>query len=147
MTARYLTSDFQRSLITTIDSLDRSAVDFFVSAPLVIDCSNDRAVFESQLTATQRAFIVDSYKARGRFVSWLARPAYNYTCEKLRERFRLLDQDAVEKVRIFLLEWRKETGRMPYQPGKSASLESGIDIILPIEGIRLSYDLSAVREL
>lgn len=149
MTARYLASDFQKSLLSSIGEMDRTTLDFFVISPLVIDCRGDGAAFDAALTATQRDFVVWQHEEQGlRYTSGLARPAYAYAWQQLHDRFKLLDTGATEIVRSFLQGWVRETGISSGQQRKAVpNFSSGIDILLPRSGIRLSYDHSSVAML
>ena len=149
MVARYLTSDFQRALIASIDEMDRTEVDFFIISPLVIDCRDDGPAFSAALSKVQRDFIAWQHERKDlRFVSGLARPGYQYAWQKLREKFDLLDVSAKKAVQSFLREWSHEIGIQPNQQSKAQlDLSSGIDIVLPQSGIRLSYDHSVVMML
>ncbi len=144
MTAKYLISDFQKALLYRIETCDQTAADFFVVAPLVIDCRDDAAGYNAAVTASQRDTILKRYEAgKLRFVSGLLRPAHAYARQKLVERFRLLDRDAVAQVQAFLSDWSGQRGRRPDQRGRPGEdrLASGVDLLLP-GGLRLGFDLS-----
>lgn len=145
MAAGYLISPLQKELLAQLRQISRDREDFFVEAPLVIDCRDDAETFRSQLTDLQRAEIVEACEAGSlKYVSQLARPAREYARSKVEERRRQLDPAAWREVRSFLDEWRLEVGKRTGQPGKSRPNAFGIDIILPVTGARLSYDISSL---
>lgn len=149
MTANYLISDFQKGLLASIEARDREAVDFFVVAPLVIDCRDDAAEYRTAVTDSQRDTILKRFEAgKLQHVSQLLRPAYAYARRKIEERFRLLDRDAVARVRAFIDDWRCEKEKKPHQRSRPAehSFATGIDVILP-GGMRLAYDLASLTGL
>ncbi len=148
MTSNYLISDFQKSTRAMLEGLDRNAPDFFVTAPFLIDCRDDREAFDRRISTTMRAIVMDRLSKGQRRVSFLGSPVRAYADEKLRSRFRELDADGVEMVRSFLKDWHSETGRKAHQASKGSiypRVSYGFDIILPIADIRLSYDLSSLR--
>lgn len=149
MTARYRISDYQKSLLRQIDGIDRAAIDYFVTAPLLIDCRDDRANFDAALTPSQRDFLMWQFNHQNiRFVSALARPARDYAMGKLRERYLSLDKEGLLRVRHFLQEWITEQDRGVMQKAKpEGNLSAGIDVILPYGGVRLSYDHANVIAL
>lgn len=148
MTAAYLISPVQRALLARLRQLNRDEECFFVDAPLVIDCRDDAETFRSRLTVTQRARIEMAIACGALvYVSQLARPAYAYARDKLEEQYRQLDAVGLYEVRSFLDGWRLEAGRRISQPSKSRPGAFGIDIILPISGARLSFDISSLMGL
>lgn len=148
MMAGYLTTPFQKSILADLRCRDRGAKDFFQVSPLVIDCRGDAEEFRSRVGERQRVDIVERVE-RGalHYVSGLTRPARQYAREKVEERYRLLDKDAREIIDGFLEGWRAETGRQSSQSRRSRADAYGIDIILPLSGVRLSYDLSSLLGL
>lgn len=150
MTAAYLTSDIQREVRAIMARADCEASAFYAEAPFVIDCRADSASFRAALTERQRDFIVERHAQGGlRYVSELARPGKDYAQAQLRRRHAELDRETRAEVDAFLRAWQAERGRAPGQAGKGPeqALASGVDIILPISGIQLSYDLSCVAVL
>lgn len=144
MTANYLISDFQKALLAQIAACDRSAADFFVVGPLVIDCRDDAAGYNAAVTASQRDTILKRFEAgKLRYVSDLLRPAHIYVRRKLVERFKLLDREAVAQVRTFMDDWASQRGRRPDQRPRPAEeyQAMGIDLILP-GGIRIPFVFS-----
>lgn len=139
MTAAYLKSEFQKALEQQLASIDPQSPAFLDSAPLCIDCRADAAAFRARLTPTQLGAI-EALHAKGGLtgVSGLARLARAYAIDQLGERFDALDGAARALVRALLSQWRAGRGTMSDTPG----WDGGIDIILPVSGIRLSYDLS-----
>jgi hypothetical protein len=141
MTAKYRISDFQKSTLAMLEGLDRNANDFFVKAPIVIDCRGDKEAFNLRVSETLRAVTIDKFsKGRLHDVSELGLPAYKYVVEKLRSRYIEFDPNGIKMVRAFLEDWRRETGRKAHQASKllSAHPSSGIEIILPLENVRVS---------
>jgi hypothetical protein len=149
MVAVYLLSAFEKSLLSTIGNADRSAPDYYLISPLLINCRDDAARFDAVVTATQRAWIVKDF-ASGRLksVSGLTRPSYLYARAQLEERYALLSSDGIKTLDEFLIEWRREHRRRADQSGRQDEVAShaGIDIILPT-GTRLPYDLINLRGL
>jgi hypothetical protein len=149
MTANYLISDYQKSTLAMLERLDRNAVDFFVTAPFVIDCRDDKEAFNLRISETMRAVVIDRLATGQRGVSFLGSPVRTYADEKLKSRYREFDPDGIRLLRSFLGSWQSEIGRKGYQSSKlGASQPShGVDIILPIANIRLHYDLSSLHLL
>jgi hypothetical protein len=149
MTANYLISDYQKSTLAMLERLDRNAVDFFTTAPFVIDCRDDKEAFNLRISETMRAVVMDRLSSGHRYVSFLGSPVRGYADEKLQSRYRELDPDGVKMVRSFRDDWRSEVGRKAYQSSKLGTSQPsyGVDIILPIANIRLSYDLSSLNML
>src|SRR3569623_1673513 len=107
MTARYLRSEFENALLAEIGSVDRSAPDYYVKSPLVINCRDDAKAFSELVTERQRYWIVRDFAA-GRLtsVTGLTRPSYLYARAQLRKRRAMLSDESVEALTGFLEEWR-----------------------------------------
>jgi hypothetical protein len=142
VTAAYLKSAFQKEVGQKLADIDPQSTAFSDSALLVIDCRDDAAAFRSRLTDAQIATI-EQWHARGKLlsVSGLARPGHDYAIDKVRERFELLDENVRSQLRTVLQKWRAERERR----GIGNPYESGIEIVLPVNGIRLPYDLSDLQ--
>jgi len=147
MVAGYRLSSLDKNVLRQMETIDRSARDFFTIAPFVVDCRNDSEGFRLNFTEQQRTFIIDEY-AKGRLsvVSQLARPANAYAVEKLRDCRAALTSDTMLKIRRYLENWKNERARKISQMSKSDHPNGsiGIDIIMPISGIRLGYDHAAI---
>lgn len=146
--AGYLTSPIQKSVLTELRRQDRAAPNFFEVSPLIIDCRADAEEFRRRVSERQQSDIVERVE-RGtlEYVSGLTRPARQYAREKVEERYRSLDKDAREAVALYLEGWRTEAGRRPNQSRRTRPHAYGIDIMLPLEGVRLSYDLPSLMGL
>jgi hypothetical protein len=149
MVAGYLRSTFEKEVLSTIADIDRTAVDYYVKSPLLINCRGDATAFNAQVTATQRSWIVKDF-ASGRLtsVTGLTRPSYSYAQAQLRQRHGLLSNDGREVLDAFLKEWQIELDRNGDQLSKldAQTSHAGIDIILPT-GTRLPYDWINLRGL
>ena len=142
MTAKYLQSPIQKDALKLVAGADRTRDDFFVTSPFLIDCRDDVASFNAAVTEVQRAAILDRFRCGDlRYVSQLHRPGLTYAKARLAERIGHLDAETLATLRAFLDDWRSEVGRTPSQAAKAASnLAVGVDIALPLDNIRLSYD-------
>jgi hypothetical protein len=142
-------ADTRKTVRRLLQAVDRNAADFFVVAPFVIDCSDDFEAFEEAVPESVRQMITSSHEQRAlRFVSGLRGGAKLYAMSKLRERFAALDRRTVSQIEALLDEWRTERDRNSTQRSKEPrSLEGGVDIILPLRGIRLSYDLACLTSV
>lgn len=121
---------------------DRTANDYFVRAPLVIDCSDDATEFTASITHDQRQTMVDRY-LRGdlQYVSGLYGNGKDYALRKLRERYSLLDRQTTSQLERLLSDWRSERDRLSGQLSKPpGNFDGGVEIILPLQGIRLKCD-------
>jgi hypothetical protein len=126
---------------------DRTAPDYFVKAPLVIDCTDDADNFTAAVTHDRRqATIIDRYEqGKLTYVSELFGQSKDYALRKLRERYAVLDRETTSELERLLRDWQTERNRLPTQQRKPpGSLDGGIEIILPLCGIRLKYDLSCL---
>ena len=148
MAASYLLTPMEKATLSVINEADTTARDFFITTPFVIDCRDDAENFKARLTEFQRDFIVYRH-GRGQLevVGNLARPGYRYAMEKAKERYRALDKETATRLRAFFDDWRLENGR---KPGQSSKVDVpnpswGVDIILPISGIRIGYSASDLR--
>lgn len=142
MSAKYTWSAFQQQVIEIIETADRNAPDFFVRAPFTIDCRADGEAFRAIAN-------IDAIRERN---SWkplehtgdLRGAAQKYAVAKLREHFDMLDTDARQRAEQFLREWMSERGRSSHQASKSEpgafSAHSGIELALPLDGMRLPYN-------
>lgn len=142
MSAKYTWSPFQQQVIEIIETADRSALDFFVRPPIVIDCRADGEIFCSIAN-------IDAIRERH---SWkplqhtgdLRGAAQEYAQAKLREHFEMLDADARKRVEQFLRDWMSERDRAGHQASKHVpggfSSHSGIELALPLDGMRLPYN-------
>lgn len=128
-------------------SADRTVPDYFVKAPLVIDCTADTEDFTASVTHDRRqATIVDRYdQGQLSYVSELYGRGKDYAMRKLRERYAVLDRETTSALERVLADWQSERNRSPTQlrrpPG---NLDGGVEIILPLRGIRLKYDLACL---
>jgi hypothetical protein len=139
MTAKYTWSAFQHEVLRAIDTADQSAPDFFVRAPITIDCRDDAAAFRA--IANVDALVERSSRKPLRSVNELRGGARQYANIKLRERYDSLDAEARQRVRSFLQDWMAERGRAPNQAAKEKhNQDVGIEIALPIDDLRLQYD-------
>jgi hypothetical protein len=141
MTSGYQKSRFQTELERHIAGIDRNAPGFLESAPFVINCLGEAAEFRTRVPPIQQAAI-EARHAKGNLssVSELLRPARDYAMEKLRQRFEDLDPEALGQLRAVLLEWRAGRTKL------GRAVDSGVEIILPVSGIRLAYDDSDLRQ-
>jgi hypothetical protein len=128
-------------------SADRTMMDYFVKAPLVIDCTNDTEDFATSVTHDRRqATIVERYdQGKLSYVSELYGQGKDYAMRKLRERYAALDRETTSALERVLADWQSQRNRLPTQlrrpPG---NLDGGVEIILPLRGIRLKYDLACL---
>jgi hypothetical protein len=128
---------------------ERTARDYFVKAPLVIDCTHDSEDFAASITHERRQVITERYaKGELRYVSGLWGKAKDYAMRKLRQRYAELDRETVSRLERLLTDWHAERGRSPEQLSKpQGSFDGGVDIVLPLHRIRLSYDLACLSVL
>lgn len=126
---------------------DRTAPDYFVKAPLVIDCTDDADDFTASVTHDRReATIIDHYdQGKLAYVSGLHGRSKDYAMRKLRERYSVLDRETTSELECLLRDWRSERNRLPTQQRKPpGNFDGGVEIILPLRGIRLKYDVSCL---
>jgi len=148
MVASYLWTPTQKTILSMIEEADTTARDFFVTTPFLIDCRDDAENFRARLTEFQRDFIVYRHgQGQLKVVGSLARPGWKYAMEKAQERYRALDKEAATRLRAFLDDWGLENGRQPGQSSKVdvANPSWGVDIVLPISGIRIGFSWSDLR--
>lgn len=133
-------------MIEIIETADRSAPDFFVKSPITIDCRADAEAFCAVAN-------VNAIRERNSWqpllhVGDLRSGALAYARAKLREHYDLLDADTQKRTRQFLEDWMAERGRAGDQASKRGpdefNFDTGIEIALPIDGMRLSYDVSSL---
>lgn len=126
---------------------DRTAQDYFVKSLLVIDCTDDADDFTASVTHDRRqATIIDRYdEGKLTYVSGLYGRSKDYAMRKLRERYAVLDRETTSELERLLRDWQSERNRLPTQLRKPpGNLDGGVEIILPLRGIRLKYDLSCL---
>lgn len=111
--------------------------------------TNDAEDFVASITHDRRQVITERYtNGELRYVGGLRGKAKDYAMRKLRERYATLDREIVSQLERLLREWRTERGRSPEQLSKpQGNFEGGVDIVLPLNGIRLSYDLTCLMVL
>lgn len=146
MSAKYTWSEFQQQVIEIIETADRSAPDFFVRSPITIDCRADGEAFRAVANA-------DAIRERHSLkplltVNALTGGARIYANAKLREHYDMLDAETRTRTRQFLREWMSEHGRAEHQASKrrdgAYNFDTGIEIALPLDGMRLPYDVSSL---
>lgn len=142
VSAKYTWSAFQHLVIEIIETADRNAPDFFIKPPIMIDCRADIETFRAIAN-------IDAIRERN---SWkplehtgdLRGAARTYAQEKLREHYNMLDADARKRTEEFLRDWMSERGRADHQRSKHGpghqNCDSGIEIALPLDGLRLPYN-------
>lgn len=146
MTAKYTWSAFQQQMIEIIETVDRSAPDFFVRSPITIDCRADGEAFRA-IANVEAIRELHSWKPL-LSVNALTGGARAYANAKLREHYDLLDAETRSRTREFLRDWMSEHGRAEHQASKFSTgvynNDTGIEIALPLDGMRLPYDVSSL---
>lgn len=144
MTPKYLTSDFQAYVLGVIRDSDREAADFFVRPPFLVDCSQDRARFEAEVSASARALLTEHALAGTRpSGEWPRRPVADYVQREVFSKARELDPATLASAQKFVDEWRSESGRLPGQQSK-VDIDpdrSPVEVALPVPGVRVAAAL------
>lgn len=64
---------------------------------------------------------------------------------KLRERYAVQDRETTPELERLLSDWQSERNRLPTHLRKPpGNLDGGVEIILPLRGIRPKYELSCL---
>lgn len=142
MTADYLTSPFQKEVLSAIASLDSAANDYYSRPLFVVDARSDIDAFRRQVSLTLRSITMDKWaQGKIRYLSEVGVPIRSFAIEKLRSNAAELDSTTKREVSEVLRDWQMVRSKRLAEK-EEYNFESGIRIILPESGANLAFDLA-----